>query len=120
MRRDELARPVACRIAEARNRLALMRPDTDAWPDAWRLRVHRHARPAFADIGDRIAPARHAEPARAMHIVPLRVELALAVEHLHAVVLAIRHVHPAVRVTADVVNDVERAWLRARLTPGEL
>ena len=54
-----------------------------------------------------------------MHVVPLRLVLALAVEHLDAVVLAVGHVHPAVGVAADVVGNVELAGVGAGLTPRE-
>ncbi len=52
-----------------------------------------------------------------MHVVPLRLEPAVAVEHLDAMVLAIGHVHPAVGVAADVVRNVELAGIGAGLAP---
>ena len=97
-----------------------MRDDADARADAGRLRIHRHPGSALADIRQRTLPSRHAQPARAVQVVPLRVILALPVEHLHAVVLAVGHIDPAVLVAADVVHDVECAGIGARLAPGEL
>ena len=52
-----------------------------------------------------------------MQVVPLRLVPAVAVEDLDAMVLAVGHVHPAVRVAADVVRDVELAGIGARLAP---
>src|SRR4051812_44314454 len=96
-------------VTQPSQRLALMREDADTWADAGCLRIHRDPWSTFADIGDRITTARHAEPAGTMHVVPLRMILPLAVEYLHAMVFAIRDIHPAVLVAADVVHDVERA-----------
>src|SRR5258706_9318088 len=48
-----------------------------------------------------------------MRLVP-----AVAVEHLDAVVLAVRHIDKAVGVGCDVVDDVELAGIGARLAPG--
>ena len=53
-----------------------------------------------------------------MQIVPLRLVFAIAVEHLHAVVLAVGHVNPAVLVGRDVVHDVELARIAAGFAPG--
>ena len=61
----------------------------------------------------------HAEPARAMQEIPVRLVFAVAVEHLHAMVLAIRDIDPAVGVGADVVHDVELAGTAARAAPRE-
>ncbi len=59
----------------------------------------------------------HVEPARAVQIVPLRLVLAVAVEHLDAVVLAIGDIDPAIGVGADVVHDVELARVGAGAAP---
>ena len=53
-----------------------------------------------------------------MHVVPLRLVFAVAVEHLDAVVFAVGDVDPAVGVAADVVGDVELAGIGAGLAPG--
>ncbi len=53
-----------------------------------------------------------------MQVIPLRLVLALAVEHLHAMVLAVGDVDEPVRVGRDVVHDVELARIGAGLTPG--
>ena len=95
-----------------------MRPQTDPWSDAGRLGIDRHARPALANIGNRVAALGHAQAAGAVHVVPLRLKLAFAVEHLDAVILPVRHVDPAIFVATDVVHDIERAGLGARLAPG--
>ena len=52
-----------------------------------------------------------------MQIVPLRLVLAVAVEHLNAVVFAVGDVDPAVGVATDVVDDVELALVGAGLAP---
>ena len=53
-----------------------------------------------------------------VQIVPLRLVFAVAVEHLHAVVLAVGDIDPAVGVGDDVVDDVELAGIGAGLAPG--
>jgi len=52
-----------------------------------------------------------------VQIVPLGFELAVAVEHLNPVVLAVGDVNPAVGVATNVVRDVELAGIGARLAP---
>ena len=52
-----------------------------------------------------------------MQIVPLRLVFAVAVEYLHAVVLAIGDIDPAIRVGDDVVHDIELAGISAGLAP---
>jgi hypothetical protein len=54
-----------------------------------------------------------------VQVVPLRLVPAVAVEHLHAVVLAVGHVDPAVGIAGDVVRDVELARIGAGGAPGE-
>ena len=53
----------------------------------------------------------------AVHVVPLRLVPAVAVEDLDAMVLAVGDVDPAVGVAADVVRDVELARDRCRARP---
>src|ERR1700721_1109561 len=53
-----------------------------------------------------------------VQIVPLRLVSAVAVEHLHAVVLAVGDIDPAVGVSDDVMDDVELAGVGAGLAPG--
>src|SRR6266571_4012012 len=52
-----------------------------------------------------------------MHVVPLGLILAVAVEHLDAMVLAVGDIHPAVGVAADVVGNVELARVGAGSSP---
>src|SRR5439155_26099248 len=90
VRRDELAElEPGGTIAEAREHLALRRVDADARPDVRQLLVHRHAAARLADVEARLGTAMQVEAGRAMHVVPLRFVLAVAVEHLDAMVLAV-------------------------------
>src|SRR5262249_35249382 len=63
----------------------------------------------LADVADRAFAGRKMQPAWSMNIVPQRLEPAVAVEHLHPVILAIGHVDPAVCIAADIVGQVELA-----------
>src|SRR5947207_1554291 len=60
-------------------------------------------------LGDVAEPRRavDVEPARPMEVVPLREVPPLAVEDLHAAVLAISHVDEALAVGGDVVRNIE-------------
>ena len=83
------------------------------------LQVDRHAWAEFADDEiRRLAAAAGAQRAGPVQIIPLRLVLAVAVEHLDAVVLAVGDIDPAVGVGDDVVDDVELAGIGARLAPG--
>ena len=119
MRRDELPGRVACAldVAEAREKLALVVDDAHARPEVRRGAVHAHDGAALADVADRALARRHVEAARAVQVVPLRLVAAVAVEHLHAMALAVGDVHPAVVVAADVVRQIELAGARARARP---
>jgi hypothetical protein len=64
-------------------------------------------------------PAVGIEPAWPMQVVPLSLVAALAVEDLHAVVLAVGHVHEPIPVGGDVVREVELAGIGAGLAPRE-
>src|SRR5436190_911185 len=57
------------------------------------------------------------EAAGPVQVVPLRLVFTVAVEHLHTVVLAVGDINPAIRVGADVVDDVELAGIGAGLAP---
>ena len=48
-----------------------------------------------------------------MQVLPLGLELTVAVEDLHPVVLTVGDVDPTIGVTADVVDDVELAFTGA-------
>ena len=52
-----------------------------------------------------------------MEIIPFAGIASVLVEHLHPMVFAIGDIDPAVRITADVVHDVEPARSGARLAP---
>src|SRR5437773_3348946 len=70
--------------------------------------VHAHARTEFTHVTDRVPSSGvHVKSARAMHIVPLGLVLAVAVENLHAMILPVSDVNPAVLIGADIVNDIE-------------
>src|ERR1700751_6154983 len=106
MRRQEFAElDSGRRLAETTNQLPLVVDDTDARAQIGDVPAERGRRTDLADIKDRLVPVWHAQPARTMQILPLRLELAVAVEHLNAVVLAVGDMDPAVGATADVVHD---------------
>src|SRR5262249_11587433 len=110
VRRQETARLLAGTLfaAETGDHRALLVDNAEAWPEVGMLGVHRHARPQLADDEVRILAAAAAiESARPVHVVPLQLVLAVAVEHLHAMVLAVGDIDPAVLVGGDVVRDVE-------------
>src|SRR6185312_12344967 len=70
------------------------------------------------DEGRLLAATATAQRAGPVQIVPLRLVFAVAVEHLHAMVLAIGDIDPAIGVGRDVVHDVELPGIAARLAPG--
>ena len=74
----------------------------------------------FTDVAHGALARRHKQAARAVQVVPLRLVLAVAVEHLHAMVLAVGHIDPAVGIAGYVVRDVELARIGARPAPGEI
>src|ERR1700730_8974868 len=105
------------RIAKPAQELALVVDDADAWPEVRALQVDGHRRTKLPDVADRVTGIVHVKPARAMQVIPLRLILAVAVEHLDAVVLAVGDIDPAISIGADVVHDVEFAWASAGLAP---
>src|SRR5262249_9607286 len=104
-------------LAKTADQLALMIDDADARAQIRDIPADRGGRPDLADIKDRLVPVWHAEPARAVQVLPLCLELAIAVEHLNAVVLAVGDIDPAIGITADVMHDVELAGISTRLAP---
>src|SRR6202163_2516402 len=120
VRREEFAGRKAWTFlaAEPCNALSLGVDDGQAGAQIWRLQVDRHARTKLADNEIRLPAAAAVQRAGPVQIVPLRLVFAVAVEHLHAVVLAVRHIDPAVLVGDDVVDDVELARIGAGLAPG--
>ena len=90
--------------ADARAEIGDIPADRGGWTD-------------LANIEDRLVPVWHAQPARAVQVLPLCLELTIAVEHLDAVVLAVGNIDPAIGIAADVMYDVELAGIGAGLTP---
>src|SRR5882757_9472029 len=98
MRRQEFtglkARTVLA--AEPRDALSLSVDDAEARPQIRHLAVDRHAGAEFADDESQVlGPAATTQRAGAVQIIPLRLVFAVAVEHLDAVILAVRHIDPA-------------------------
>src|SRR5437016_1957597 len=82
------------------------------------LAVDGHGRTELADHeGRALAAAATTQRAGPMQVIPLRLVFAVAVEHLHAVVLAVGDVDPAVGVGDDIMHAVELAGAGAGLTP---
>src|SRR5262249_31042292 len=92
--------------------------DRQPWAEIRMFQIDRHAGAELADNEVRPLAAAAAQRAGAMQVVPLRLILAVAVEYLHAVVLAVSDIDPAVLVGDDVVHDVELARIGAGLAPG--
>ena len=106
MRRQEFAElDSGRRVAKAADQLALMIDNADARAEVGDITADRGGRADLADVKDRFVAVRHAQPARTVQVLPLCLELAVAVEHLDAVVFAVGDVDPAVGVAADVVDD---------------
>ena len=107
------------RVAEPAQKLALMAVDTDPRPAIRHVDVDRHVGPDLADIKSTVLARLHVQPRRPMHVDPLSLVFAVAVEHLDPVIFPVGDVDPAVAVAADVVRDVELAGIGAGLAPGE-
>src|SRR5207248_1950430 len=105
------------RVAEARQKLSLVIDDADPRPEIGAVAVDTHHRPQFADVANRVPSVVHVQSARPVQIVPLRLVFAVAVEYLHPMVFAVGDIDPAIRIGADVVDDIELAGIGARLTP---
>src|SRR6516225_4087459 len=120
VRRKEFAEIGSSRgLSETADQLTLIVDDADSWPDIRDVAADRRGRADLADIKDRLVAVWHAEAARAMQILPLGLVFAVAVEHLHAVVLAVGDIDPASGIAADIVNDIELALAGAGRAPGE-
>src|SRR5260370_15418934 len=119
VRRQELAGLLAGPVlaAQTGDGLALLIDDGEPRPDVGVLAVDRHARPELTDDELRVLAAAAIERARPVHVVPLQLVLAVAVEHLHAMILAVGDIDPPVLVGGDVVGDLELAWIAARGAP---
>src|SRR4029077_2703526 len=106
VRRGELSwGETGMHLAQAGQHFALGRVDADARPDVGPIAVDLAGGSAFADIDQRVAAGRHAHAVRPVQVIPLGFELAVTIEHLNAMVLAVGDVQPAVGVAADVVRD---------------
>ena len=104
--------------AEPGDALALGIDDGQARPEIGHLEIDGHAWAELADDEGRMLAAAAMQRAGAVQVVPLRLVLAVAIEHLHAMVLAVSHIDPAVGIGRDVVDDVELAGIGAGLAPG--
>ena len=104
-------------VPQPRQQLALAAVDAHARPDVGHVVVDRHPGPDLAHVEAALGARLQIQAGGPVHVVPLGLVPAVAVEDLHAVVLAVGHVHPAVGVAADVVRDVELAGIGARLAP---
>src|SRR5215467_10428673 len=101
MRSQELAELGAGRcLAKAPDQLALVVDDADPRAEIRDVVADRGGGADLTDIKNRLVPVGHAQPARAMEILPLRLVFAVTVEHLDAVVLAVGDVDPAIGVAA--------------------
>src|SRR5205085_1275942 len=119
VRRGELAGRQPGFFVDPADHLTLARDDAEARPEIREILVDRLVRPQFADVADAVRAAFHVEAARSVQIVPLGLVFAVAVEDLHAMVLTVGDVDPAVGVADDVVRDVELARTGAAFAPGE-
>src|SRR5215472_1643990 len=118
VRRSELpGQDAAWCLAKPRQDLALQRMDADARPYIRPVAVALALRPALADVAELVMPAPQAHAVWTVEVIPLRLPFAVRVEHLHAVVLAVGDVNPALGIAADVVRNVELAGIGARLAP---
>src|SRR6185503_8364155 len=122
MRRDEFPRLQSGPglAAEPRDGGALAVHDRQTRADIGHIAVHFHAGPQFPDDElQRLLASAAVQAAGPVHVDPLCLVLAVAVEYLHPMVLAVGDVDPALRVGDDVVDDVELARIGARLAPGQ-
>ena len=103
--------------AEARDPISLAVEDAQARAEIGRGAVDRHPRAELAHNEIRLLPSAAMQRAGAVQEIPLRLVFAIAVEHLHAMVLAIGDIDPALGIGDDVVHDIELAGIGARLAP---
>ena len=75
--------------------------------------------PSLAYHRDRLLPPSDEQAAGAHEIVPLRLEFAVAVKDLHAMIFAVSDVDPTLVVTGDIVDEIELPRIGTRLAPGE-
>src|SRR3984893_1646793 len=106
MRRQELAKlGPRRRVAKTTNQLALVIDDANPRPKVGDVAAYGSGRPDFADVENRLMAIGHAKATRAVQVLPLRLELAVAVEDLHPVVLTVGDVDPTIGVAAEQIPD---------------
>jgi hypothetical protein len=71
--------------------------DANPRPKVGDVAAYGSGRTDFTDVENWLMAVRHAEAARAVQILPLGLELAVAVEYLDAMVLSVGDVDPAIR-----------------------
>jgi hypothetical protein len=91
--------------------------DAQARTEIWDLAIDRHAWTKLADNKIRLPAPAAVQRAWPVKMIPLRLVLAVTVEHLDPVVLAIGDVDPAIGVGDDIVHDVELAGIGAGFAP---
>src|SRR5262249_47537268 len=91
--------------AQSRNAFAAIVDDGYPRAEVRQVAVDCLSRSKFADVADRALARRHEQAARAMQVIPLRLVFAVAVEHLHAMVLAIGDIEPAIGIARDIVCE---------------
>jgi hypothetical protein len=106
-------------VDDAGEPLAGMVDDAEPRADVRHIAIDRHAGAELADVADRAFAGRHEQRAGTVDVVPLALVAALAVEDLHAVALAVRHIDQALAVADDVVRQVELPGFRTRPAPGK-
>jgi hypothetical protein len=105
--------------AQSGDSLARVVDDGHSRAEVRNVAADRLRRTEFADVAHRAFARRHEEAAWAVQVVPLRLVLAVAIEHLHAMILAVGYIDPAVGIASDIVRDVELARIGAGPAPGQ-
>lgn len=108
MWRDELPWGMT-EATETDEELAVAIEDADAWAEVGPIPVDLQGGAILADIEATTAAIGEAEAVGAVHIVPLCLVLAVAVEDLDPMIFPIGHINIAPGITDDVVNDIELA-----------
>src|ERR1700730_3845098 len=101
MRRQELAKlGPRRRVAKTTDQLALVVDDANPRSKVGGVAAYGSGRADFADGENRLMAIGHAEATRAVQVLPLGLELTVAVEYQDAMVLSVGDVDPAIGVTA--------------------
>src|SRR5688572_9054862 len=103
--------------ADPSEQLPLDAEDAHARTEVGDVLVHGEVRGQLADEEDVAQPGVGGQAARTVQIVPLREVATVRIEDLHAVVLAVGHVHESGGVGGDVVRQVEAPGVGAGLAP---